>query len=249
MDQQREPSSTPAGPSEQPQQAEPTEQSVPTRPAGGRHGARRSPLERARVGDPGLALLAGSVAFAVAFGVALVLGWPALLVVVAFCQVVLARSWVDFLEVPGATAATLGALVVAAVADVGVVVARLTLDAGEDADALLQLAPALGVTFLVAVLAQLTRRDGRSGALAGLVATTTGGVLVVGLAVLLPLEASAAGVGWVAFGVGVCAVVGAGLGAGAWFRRIGVPPPSLLLPLMAAVLAGPLYVLARIVAG
>jgi hypothetical protein len=199
--------------------------------------------------EPGLSLVFGSLALAVVGALALAVGWVAVLVLVGFLQVLVSRSWTDFLELPGATAAALGIVAVAVVADVGVVVSRLVSDSEVRANELLQVAPALGVTFLVAVVVQLLRRDGRPGTLAGLVAVTTGGALVVGMTLWLPLQASPAGAAWVSAGLATVAVVGVVVGGVGWIRQTRVPGPALLLPLLLALLAGPFYVVGRIVAG
>jgi hypothetical protein len=202
--------------------------------------------------DPqaGLVLAFASVALLVGVGLALWIGWVALLVVLALMQVFLARAWIDYLEVPGALQVSLGVLAVAVAADAGVVVARLAVGTGDAADGLVQVAPALGVVFLVAVFAQLARRDEpRDGALAGLVAAGTGGLLVVGDIVWLPLQASAAGGRTVALGVAGCAAVGLVVGLAGWVRRTSVPGPAMLLPVLLGLVAGPCYVVARIFAG
>jgi len=200
-------------------------------------------------GEPGLALFVGALVLMAVAVLALALGWGLVLLLVAFLQVVVARTWSRYLEVPGGVAVALGVLVVAAAADVGVVVAHLVDGSDSLAGELLPLAPAFGVVFLVAVLVQLLRRDGRPGVLAGLVAGTTGGLLVVGLAMWLPLLGSAAGASAVAAGFGVVALVGVVLGANAWVRQAAAPSGALLLPVLLALLAGPAYVVGRIVAG
>lgn len=225
---------------------------TPGSPAPATRSRRAVPAGPASTGwlrEPGLVLVAGSVALAVGGSIALAVGWGALLFVVALVQVLFARAWADYLEMPGAVAAAAGIVVVAAIADIGIVVSRLVDDAEDRASELLPLAPALGVVFLVAVLVQLLRRDGRTGPLAGLVGTVTGGVLVVGLAVWLPVEASAAGAPWVAAGFTTVALVGVVVGGAAWVRQSRVPGPALLLPVLLALAAGPVYVVARVVAG
>jgi hypothetical protein len=176
-------------------------------------------------------------------------GWAAVLVLVAFLQVLASRAWTDYLDVPGAVPAALGVVAIAVIADAGVVVAHLVDDSDVRATQLLTLAPALGVTFLMAVVVQLLRRDGRAGTLAGLVAVVTGGLLVVGLAAWLPLLASPAGAGWVATAYAVVGVLGVVVGARGWIGQSTTPPAALLLPLLLALLSGPFYVVGRVVAG
>ena len=79
--------------------------------------------------EPGLALFGGSLLVLLAVAVTVLIGWAALLVVVALGQVLVARGWADYLEVPGARAVALGVLVVALAADIGVVVARVSASA------------------------------------------------------------------------------------------------------------------------
>lgn len=228
------------------------ENAVAAAPVSGAPRSRRARPATATTGwlrEPGLVLVAGSFALGVGGVLALVLGWGALLFVVALLQVLSARAWADYLELPGAVPAAIGVLAVAAVADLGVLVSRLVGDAEDRSAELVPLAPALGVTFLVAVVVQLLRRDGREGTLAGLVAVVTGGALVIGLALWLPLEASSAGPEWVAIGFVTSAVIGVVVGGAAWVRQARVPGPALVLPVLLALLAGAFYVVGRIVAG
>lgn len=215
----------------------------------GRHGVSAQAAATSWLREPGISLVLGSLALAVVAALAIAVGWVALLLLVGFVQVLFSRAWTDYLELPGAVASAFGIVVVAAAADTGVVVSRLVDDSDVRSNELLQVAPALGVVFLVAVVVQLLRRDGRAGVLGGLVATTTGGVLVIGMALWLPLEASPAGARWVAVGFAAVAVIGVVVGGTGWMRQSRVPAAAVLLPLLLALLAGPFYVLGRVVAG
>jgi hypothetical protein len=219
-----------------------------------RRGRRRG--RRTGLADPGLVLAVAGVAVIVVTLVALWIGWTALMLAVALLQVVVARAWIDWLEVPAAALCSLAVLGVAVVTDVGVVVARTTVDpVFERADGLDQLAPGLGAVFLLAVLAQLLRRDEpdatgpRSGALAGIVAVCTGGAIVVGLSLWLPLLASRSGEAPVLGGAVVCGAVAVAVGVRAWVRPVDLPPPAVVVPVLLAAASGPFYVISRITAG
>lgn len=129
---------------------------------------------------PGLlpALLALVVGGALAGAAAV--GLTALAVAVGAVQLLIVAAWFSHVGVPGGTGGR-------AVAAVAVVTVDTVLVARDTVPALAPLAWVLGPAVVVAIVAQLLRRDGRAEVVASLTATIAGAVLALCGSALLPV--------------------------------------------------------------